>query len=483
MSKNDRAVLNAVLRNDFSAFLQRSFQTVVPGQPFLSNWHIDAINHQLERCRRGEIRKLLITVPPRSTKSICASVAFPAFVLGHDPKARVVCVSYSQELSAKLSRDSRAVIESPWYREAFPQTRIDPRKNSETEFETTARGYRLSTSVGGTLTGRGGNYIIIDDPMKPGEAASETKRAAVIEFYDSTLVSRLDDKTEGVIIVIMQRLHVGDLIGHIIEKDPGWTHLNLPAIADVPQDIAIDDDTIYRRRAGELLHPEREPQFVLDELKISMGSQAFSAQYQQMPIPPGGALIREEWLQKYACAPERRPGDQIIQSWDTASKVSEKNDYSVCTTCLVRGSDYYVLDVFRARLEFPDLMREVVRREARFNATAVLIGDAASGTGLIQALRSDRRVQPIPIRAKGDKIERLEAQSAVIEAGRVRLPEAAPWLEDFKLELLAFPYGRFDDQVDSLSQLLGWAEARRRRHTGIVAMPVIIDLGSPGERW
>ena len=237
MNASDRAILEAVLRNDLTAFTQRCFQTVVPGQQFLPNWHVEAITHQLERVRLGEIRRLIITLPPRNLKSICASVAFPAFVLGHDPARRIVCASYSQDLTAKHSRDCRTVIESAWYKQLFPRTRIDLRKNTEAEFETTARGNRLGTSVGGTLTGRGGNLIIIDDPLKPAEAMSEVKRATVAEWYDTTLSSRLDSKTEDAIVLIMQRLHVDDLVGHVLEKGPSWTHLNLSAIADSPQEI------------------------------------------------------------------------------------------------------------------------------------------------------------------------------------------------------------------------------------------------------
>lgn len=475
MSK-DRALLHALLRRDFLAFMQRSFQTVVPGQPFHSNWHLQAVAHVLEQCRRGEIRRLLITLPPRNLKSIAASVAFPAFALGHDPTLRIVCVSYSQDLTAKHARDCRSVIESPWYRDLFPGTRIDPRKNTEAEFETTARGYRLGTSVGGTLTGRGGNLIIIDDPLKPAEAMSESKRGAVSEFYDSTLTSRLDNKSDDVIVVVMQRLHVDDLVGHLLRKGEAWAHLDLPAIAEYPQEIALDDRLVYRRRVGDVLHPEREPLAVLEELKAAMGSQAFSAQYQQAPIPPGGALIKALWFRHYAHAPERKTGDRIVQSWDTGSKASKSNDFSVCTTWQMRGTDYYLLDVLRVRLEFPDLRRQILRQAERYSPTAVLIEDAGSGTGLIQDLRHEGKVRPIAIHPDRDKIVRLESQSAVIEAGHVLLPETAPWLGDFLTEVLAFPYGHHDDQVDSLSQFLNWAARQRRHSQTFFCPPILIEL-------
>jgi predicted phage terminase large subunit-like protein len=479
VTASDRCLLEALLRNDLTAFTQRCFQTVVPGQRFLSNWHIEAITHQLERCRRGEVRRLIVTLPPRNLKSICASVAFPAFALGHDPTLRIVCASYSQDLTAKHARDCRAVLESAWYRRLFPRTRIDPRKNTEAEFETTARGYRLGTSVGGTLTGRGGNLIIIDDPLKPSEVASETKRKAVSEWYDTTLSSRLDRKSKDGIVLIMQRLHVDDLVGHVLEKGEGWTHLDLPAIAEVPQEVDLGGDAVHQRSAGEVLHPEREPRAVLEELKATMGSQAFSAQYQQAPVPPGGALIKAAWFRSYVQAPERRSSDRIVQSWDTASKASKTNDFSVCTTWLMRGADYYLLDVLRQRLEYPDLRRRILANAEAYDATTVLIEDASSGAPLVQDLRREGKLRAIPIRPDRDKVVRLEAQSAVIEAGHVLLPERAPWLDDFRLEILTFPYGRYDDQVDSVSQFLTWAAKQRGRRRLVGAAPEVIRIADP----
>jgi predicted phage terminase large subunit-like protein len=462
MNPSDRELLTAVLRNDLAAFTQRCFQTVVPGQEFLQNWHIEAIAHHLELCRRGQIRRLIITLPPRNLKSICASVAFPAFALGHDPTLRIVCVSYAQDLTVKHARDCRAVMQSRWYKQAFPRTRIDPSKNTEAEFETTARGYRLGTSVGGTLTGRGGNLIVIDDPMKPAEAMSEARRAAVAQWYDTTLSSRLDSKTDDAIVIVMQRLHRDDLVGHVLDKDGEvWTQLDLPAIAEGAQEIPIGEGRIYRRAAGTVLHPEREPKSVLDELEATMGSQAFSAQYQQAPVPPGGALIKWAWFRIYARAPEKGSGDRIVQSWDTASKASAANDYSVCTTWLIRDKDYYLLDVLRLRLEYPELRRRILSHAETYRATSVLIEDAGSGTHLIQDLQREGKLRPIGVPPQGEKVVRMEAQTPVIEAGYVYLPAAAPWLGDFEIEIKAFPGGRHDDQVDSVSQFLTWAATHK----------------------
>lgn len=456
MTARELALVDAMLRQDLAAFVQRCFLTVVPGQIFLPNWHVEAICHQLERVWRGDIRRLIITLPPRNLKSICASVAFPAFVLGHDPTQRIVCLSYSYELAAKHARDSRITMECDWYKRIFPHARIDQRRNSVTEFEMTARGGRLTTSVGGTLTGRGGNLIIIDDPMKPADAMSDTARASNAEWYDSTLSSRLDSKTEDAIVIIMQRLHMDDLVGHVLEKSGSWTHLNLPAIAESPQEIELGSGATHKREIGDVLHPDRESISVLNDLKVDLGSQSFSAQYQQAPVPAGGAMVKRHWFRSYACAPHRQSGDRIVQSWDTASKANDKNDYSVGTAWLIRGSDYFLVDVRRKRLEFPDLRREIDSYAQVHKTKTVLIEDAGSGTGLIQELRREGKIRPIAIRPERDKITRLEAQSAAIEAGHVLLPRSAPWLDEFLLEVLAFPHGRFDDQVDSLSQFLTW---------------------------
>src|ERR1700745_2201486 len=202
----DARLLEALLRSDFRAFVHKAFTTLCPGQNYVNTWHVEAIAWQLERVRRGEIRRLIINMPPRSLKSIMASVAFPAFVLGHDPSRRIICVSYSGDLAKKHANDFRAVLESPWYRLAVPSTRVGPYKNNETEIELVARGFRLATSVGGTLTGRGGDIIVIDDPLKPDDAFSETTPSAANQWFTNTLISRPDDKRTGAIVVVMQRV-------------------------------------------------------------------------------------------------------------------------------------------------------------------------------------------------------------------------------------------------------------------------------------
>ena len=459
MANNKRALLNSILRQDLSRFIHRSFQTVVPGEVYSDNWHIQAIAWRLEQCLRGDIRRLIITMPPRSLKSICTSVAFPAWALGHDPALKIICASYSSDLTMKHARDCRAVMESDWYKRAFRKTRLHPKKNTEIEFMTNRRGFRLGTSVGGTLTGKGGNLIIIDDPLKPGEAMSDVRRESVKQWFDGTLYSRLDNKSEDRIILVMQRLHTDDLAGHLLEKG-GWDHLNLPAIAEAKECIASGDGQTHIREPGDLLHPERENRRTLDETKSTVGTYNFSSQYQQAPIPPEGNFIQWKWFKRYQDLPDRKGQGQILQSWDTASKPGEKNDYSVCTTWLFLDKDFYLIDVLRAHLNYPDLKRRIISHAQKFSVDSVLIEDSASGIQLIQDLRSHGTLRPIGIAPEGDKVTRLISQSARIEAGYVHLPENARWLPDFEREVLQFPNARYDDQVDSMSQALAWAKDR-----------------------
>ncbi len=453
-----QAVLDAILRSDFPSFVAKAFAEVSGGDVFQPNWHLEAIGWQLDRIRDGANTRLVVTMPPRYLKSITISVAWVAWMLGHNPQLKFVCVSYSSDLARKHANDCRALMQTGWYRRLFPRTLLQKGRSAEMDFSTTAGGGRLSTSVGGTLTGRGGDIIIIDDPIKPDEALSETTRKAVLSWFSNTLSSRLNDKKRGAIVLVMQRLHEEDLAGHLLEAG-GWHHLSLPAIAGTDLEIPVGQNQLHQFAEGSALHPERESVAQLEILRRSMGSANFSAQYQQSPVPLEGLHIKRDWLRYCEAPPVQVPGDRIVQSWDTASKDGVFSDYSVCVTALIRKREVYVLDVYRAKLQFPDLKRRVVELAVKWNARVLLIEDAASGQQLIQVLRSEAPTSvPRPIARKpvGDKVTRFAAQSHRIEAGELILCKPGPWIGEFERELLGFPNLKHDDQVDALTQLLAW---------------------------
>lgn len=450
-------LLDALTRTDFRVFLRRCMNTVNPDREFLPNWHIEAIAYQLDCIMRGETNRLIINLPPRYLKSIMVTVALPAFILGHDPSRRIITISYSNELSTKHANDFRAIVESPWYQRAFPKMRI--LRSSDDKVTTTKKGFRRSTSVLGALTGFGGDLIIIDDPQKPLDALSEPKRTALNHWSTNTLLSRLDNKRKGAIIVVMQRVHTDDLSGYLTSGSKGtWKVLKLPAIAEVSEKIQVGRDRFYLREAGEALHPQLEPVAVLEELREQMGTADFSAQYQQEPTPPEGNMIKAQWLLYYDEVPPRTWRDKVIQSWDTASKTGVQNDYSACTTWLVKDGHYYLLDVVRERLDYPQLKAAAISQAVKHKPSVVLIEDVSAGTALAQELRKSFSFQYAvqPVKPENDKFGRLYVNQAKFEAGLVHFRQGAPYLPMLQSELFGFPYSKTDDIVDSISQALSY---------------------------
>jgi len=447
----------ALVRSDFNAFIERSFYELNPSTPFQSNWHLEVIAAELEACRRGETKRLIINVPPRSLKSLSASVAFPAWLLGHDPSCQIITASYGQELANKLSSDCRSLFASSFYQELF-STRLSPRRQALQEFATTKNGFRMATSVGGVLTGRGAQFLIIDGPLKPDDALSDTQRKACNDWFDHTLYSRLNNKKDGCIILIMQRLHEDDLVGHVLGLEP-WRVIRFPAIAE--EDEIHDIDTAYgprrfQRRAGEALHPQREPLEILNHLREALGEYNFAAQYLQSPAPLGGGLVKAEWFKTYTTADMPEKFEMVLQSWDTANKPTDLSDYCVCTTWGIKEKHIYLLHVCRKRLGYPELKRAVGEQAEVFRPATILIEDRASGTQLIQELVGEGMHAIKSYEPAMDKIMRLHSVTSTIENGFVHLPDKACWLAEYIHELAIFPRGKNDDQADSTSQALDW---------------------------
>lgn len=455
-----------ILQQDFMSFIERSFYELNPQTDLLMDPYIEVMAAKLEACRQGRIKRLIINLPPRYLKSHCASIAFAAWLLGHRPSTQIICASYGQNLADKLALDCRKIMLSEWYQSIF-NVRLAPDKQAVNDFMTLDKGFRMSTSVGGVLTGRGADFIIIDDPLKPEEALSEPGRNAVNNWFDGTLLSRLNDKTNGCIIIIMQRLHQDDLVGHVLNQDE-WEVVTFPAIAEADEVYCIESvlgKKVVKRQEGTPLHAERESLAMLEATRQRIGDFHFSSQYQQNPQPMGGAVVKSHWLQYYDPTAPLPIFPNIVQSWDTANKSNELNDYSVCTTWGVKDKRYYLLHVLRKRLDYPALKRAVIESAKEFKPHTILIEDKASGTQLIQDLKADgvsRVVAYVPA-AGSDKLMRLYAQTALFENGQVFLPQQAPWLEEYRKELLSFPGSKYDDQVDSTTQALDYLKNKNSK--------------------
>ncbi len=304
--------------------------------------------------------------------------------------------------------------------------------------------------------------MIIDDVIKPDDALSDVRRSTANEWFFNTAQSRLNDKGTGVVIVVMQRLHQDDLVGNLVERGE-WDVLSLPAIAEEDERHEFEDvlgKHCYERKPGDLLHPEREHAGVYSNIRKQIGEYNFQSQYQQRPTPVSGNLVKRHWLQlveRSACPAFVR----VVQSWDTANKAGELNDYSVGTIWGVSDGRFYLLEVIRKRLNYPDLRRTVVETVRRYEGevpVSVLIEDKASGTQLLQDLQQELAFNLVPYKpiAGMDKIMRMNAQSATIENGRVFLVKDTPWLQDYINELIGFPGMKYDDQVDSTTQALAY---------------------------
>jgi predicted phage terminase large subunit-like protein len=441
----------ALLRTDFSAFYAKSFVTLKPGIDFQDQWLHQHMAWALERVRRGDERRLVINVAPRSGKSLLTSVAWPMFVLGHDPSCEILAISHTDSLARDFSLMRRAIGQQPWYRQLFPELRFKRTRNMD--LETTAGGRIFASGVSGAVLGKGADLIILDDPQQGSAATSEAERRRFNEFYDNTLIGRLNNKSEGAIVLAAQRLHQDDATAHLAESDD-FAVIRLPAIATEAGRFQLSHvpGDVYRRRAGEVLDPVREPMEVLEQIRRVQGHMYFQAQYQQEPVPAGGNLIQRAWLRYYDQAPS--PLDRRIVSWDTASTLGEASDYSVGTVWGAKGLDFYLLDIVRDRLRATDLRRHIVTLHERWEADITLIEDTELGRAITHELHDSRTLRPILWKPIGSKQARMEAQAARFETGQVHFPRHHPALGEYEGEILAFPSGRHDDQVDSTSQAL-----------------------------
>lgn len=438
-----------------SQFVAEVWPVLEPATPYLSNWHIDAISEALTAVTNGKLQKLLINVPPGAMKSLLCCVLWPAWEWAEiNPASRWLFASYEGKLSTRDSVKCRRVIKSDWYQQRYgDKFRLTGDQDVKTLFENDATGFRMATSVGGSGTGNRADRVVVDDPHKVTEAESDAIRESTVDWW-ATEMSNRGSSAKSAYVVIQQRVHFADVAGWCL--DHGYEHLVIPQEYEGQKHFILGMAD-PRDRPGELLWPDRFDGDWVTSQKSSLGSYAYAGQHQQRPVPREGGMIKLGWFQRYGTAPDRQPSDKIILSLDTANKAKELNDPSVATVWLVRDGKYYLLWVWRDRVEYPDLKRNVLGLAERWEPTEILIEDKASGTQLIQEMKSSiggRVYSIIPILPEGDKVMRMSLESPAIEAGRVWLPNHAPWLPDYEAELTQFPKSATKDQVDSTSQFL-----------------------------
>ncbi|MDO6466794.1 phage terminase large subunit [Neptunomonas phycophila] len=466
LTKQERVEIEQILSSRDLIKPQLSFPDWLPQATpaFTWNWKYQQfIQNEVINILDGLNDRLILSVPPRHGKSEMVTVRLPAYVLEYNPSFRWIIGAYSQTLANKFSRKTRRVAESRGVDISNERRAVD-------DWETRKDGGYRAAGVGAGVTGMGANGIIVDDPVKNRkEANSQTYRENVYDWYKDDLYTRMEPG--GFLILIMTRWHEDDLAGRLIReegtKEEGgeWKVINLPALADNPNDP-------LQRSIGQALCPERYDENALARIKRVLGD-SFYALFQGNPVPAEGNSFLRSWFGRFGVAPGPERRIMVVQSWDTAYKPGQENDPSVCTTWIVTRLAYYLVDVWRDRVNYPDLKRTFKSKASQWNPDAILVEDKASGQSLIQDIREESGAYPVvAIEPEGDKLTRALAQSALVQSGLVMLPESAPWLADFEAEVTSFPLAANDDQVDSMTQFLKWV----RRHGGM------FEFASAGKR-
>lgn len=453
-------------RSNLSAFIQRTFSIISAHSTYKHNWHIDCIAEYLEATRKGEITRLIINIPPRFLKSISCSVAFPAWLLGHNPAEQILCASYSKELAMTHSVNCRNVMVTDWYQTLFPKTILADDQNTKTKFKTTVNGVRYAVGVDGTITGEGGNFIIIDDPISAKESNSRLIRDNANNWLGQTAHNRLNDKKNGVIILIMQRLHLNDPTGYLLDLG-GWEHLKIPLIAEGNKIYEIG--TFKKEvKEGDLLHPTFMNGQAIEREKRIAGAYHFAGQFMQNPSPTGGGEFRQEWIQYYRGKLEPSTMNVYIMV-DPANSKKTTSDYTAIVVAGL-GSDenIYILDLIRDRLNLRERQEMLFKLHAKYKPKAVIYekyGMQADIEAMNEAMGYlNYRFAITEVGGALNKEDRIRRLIPYFTDGRVWLPQTLyktdyegkviDVIEEFvHQELLPFPVGLHDDCIDSLSRL------------------------------
>lgn len=464
MSNN---LYKTLLRTDFYSFLLKAFSELNPGKNFSKNVYVNLMIDYLDRVKKNKIKRLIINIPPRSLKSILISVAWPAWLLGINPTLKIIVVSYNKELTIKHSEDTRLIMNSEWYQKIFPETKICNYHNRNNKFITTKQGFRIATSTHSSLTGEGADIIIIDDPINAIDAYSNIKLAKTNNWFEQSLLSRLNDRKNGKIILVMQRLDYQDLSGYLLNKKPNyWTHLKLPLIAQEDLELNYKDKKLKFRK-GTILNSTNYNQELVKELKYELGDKIFNSQYQQEPIKQGDTILNKEYINFYDELPSEK--EFIVLSLDSAVKENKNNDFSAFTIWQVTKDASYLIFAIKRRLNFPNLKNLFIQLAETYKVNLAIIEDKASGSSLIQEL-SSLNLKIVPFQSKLNKIARLDISLISFMQQKILFPKNVYWVEEYLEELLNFPNYKFDDFVDSTTQFICYWQKKYKQNIKIISV-------------
>ncbi len=462
-------------RRSLRDFIRESWPIIEPVTPYIDNWHIHAMCDYLEAVTLGQIKRLIINVPPRYMKSIAVTIMWPVWEWIEHPGTRWMFASYNGDLSRDHSVSRRTIIQSDWYRANWgSRFELTGDQNVKTEYRNTQQGVMLATSMGGTAIGKGANRIVVDDPHNPQQIESEQILQSQVRFFDQSLYTRLNNKKKDAIVVVMQRLHQNDLCGHLLddEKDEAdkYEHLCLEAECETRRTISTPSGKVFDRKPGELLWLEREGPKEIAGAKKRLGTYGYAGQYQQRPSPAGGGKFKSEWIRYYRVVGEfyqlidREGNTKAVRiancdrfaTMDVAGtkkkkQKSHKPDYTVIGVWdLTPCHNMVKVDHYRGQIETPQVADKGIEMMRKHDLPWIGVERDGIGLGVVQTMRS-RGVTVRAIKAKGSKEARSQTAEIRMEAGMIYFPVGAPWLFDLESELTTFPNAEHDDQVDELS--------------------------------
>lgn len=478
---------------------------IEPGQRYVHGWHIDAIAEHLQAATFGQIRNLIINIPPRHMKSLLVAVLWFTWVWTFRPESRWLYASYGENLSIRDSLKCRRIIQHPWYQQMFGEVfQLAEDQNQKTRFENNKTGYRLATGVGGMATGEGGDFIVVDDPMKAADAHSATLSETVTDWWDNTMSTRGNNPETVVKVVIMQRLHEQDLTGHLLEKmkidGQHYEHLCLPAEYEGRQERTAIGWRDPRQWPGELLWKERFSPAALKDLKSSMSSYAAAGQLQQRPAPDEGGILKKSWWRYWRPRGVKMPPvqvkladgglleveavelplefDEMLQSWDCTFKDKATSDFVAGQVWARSMASKFLLDYYKERANVVETIAQILRLTAKWpKAVRKLVEDKANGPAVIDLLHT-RVSGLIGVEPEGGKISRAYAVQPTVEAGDVYLPHPAlfPWVDGFITSCAGFPNLAYDDDVDACTQALVRMQAAENDPNATTSQVVARDI-------
>ena len=447
MSRRER---DAVLRTHFFPFLHFAFEVLEPETQFVQADYLHVICRSLMKVTHGETRRLIVNMPPRHLKSVVCSVAWVAWMLMRDPSTKIAIVCHGHRLADELALKCKRLIGSDWFVQLAPNVGIASDQDRLKDFATTRGGRVYAASIDSGITGTGFDVIILDDPQAANTIYSEVERQRTIELFDSSLSSRLNDVAKGKILLVQQRLHEGDLSGHLLARG-GYTHLCMPLVARCEEKFETDIG-VWSRPTGHILCPERIGEEEVAQLRVRNSPRIFETQWQQAPSAVVDSLIRTDQIRYINNLPIS--ASTITVSVDTATKALPSSSFTVFLVIASDGQNHYIINVIRSRLE-STAMRDVACNLFESNRVSrCLIEDTASGHGLHHMLMERGHTTTLVSVGVQNKIARLESCLHYFAEGRVFIVGNAPCMEELRDELLRFPETRWDDQVDALTNYL-----------------------------